>query len=160
MKVTSFIWLSIIYFKNPDFNHYFSKRDVVNLSSYFLFKTQIMKNTFLFLAFLFFTSLLVAQNNNLQKTEIKGDLSEVTLYYEDGIIMQHGFYTEDGKLHASWESYNPDGSLKCYATYNYGVKVGVWTYWNEDKITKVTYDNNKIIDIEEVDIVKKVKTNI
>lgn len=119
-----------------------------------------MKNLFLSLSFLFLTSFLFAQNNDLQKTEIKGELSEVTLYYEDGTIMQHGFYTADGKLHASWESYNQDGSLKCYATYNYGVKVGVWTYWSEDKVTKITYDNNKIIDIEELDVVKKVKNNI
>ncbi len=107
----------------------------------------------------FFSSIIYSQNTNFQKTEIKGDLREVTLYYEDGVIMQHGFYTEDGKLHASWESYNTDGSIKFYATYNYGVKVGVWIYWSEDKITKVTYDNNKIIDIEEVDIVKTAKSS-
>lgn len=119
-----------------------------------------MKKIFLTLIVLFCTSFIYSQNNKLQKTEIKGDLTEVTFYYEDGVIMQHGFYTADGKLHASWESYNTDGSLKCYATYNYGVKVGIWTYWNENKMTKVTYDNNKIIDIKEVIIEKKAENNI
>jgi len=109
-----------------------------------------MKNTLLTFALLLVTIFSFAQDSNLRKTEIKGDLSEVTLYYEDGTIMQHGFYTKDGKLHASWESYNMDGSRKCIATYNYGVKVGIWTYWNNNKMTKVEYDNNKIISITEV----------
>ena len=64
--------------------------------------------------------------------------------------MQHGFYTKEGKLHGSWESYNSDGSKKCFATYNYGLKVGVWTYWNMHKITKIEYDNDNILKIEEI----------
>lgn len=104
---------------------------------------------------LLFCTAIYSQNTKLPKTETKGDLQEVTLYYENGSIMQHGFYTKDGKLHASWESYNSDGSPKCYATYNYGVKVGVWTYWNENKITKIEYDNDKIVKIEEVEIPNK-----
>jgi len=95
-----------------------------------------------------------------KKNEIKGDLTEVTFFYENGTIMQHGFYTEDGKLHASWESYDIDGSRKCVAIYNYGVKVGIWTYWDENKMTNITYDNNKIIEIKEVTNEKKVKNNI
>jgi len=102
----------------------------------------------------------IQSKQQIAKTEIKGDLKEVTLYYENGTIMQHGFYTENGELHASWESYNIDGSRKCVATYNYGVKVGVWTYFKDNKITKITYDNNKIIDIKEVINDKKVENNI
>jgi antitoxin component YwqK of YwqJK toxin-antitoxin module len=109
-----------------------------------------MKTLLLTLTLLFSSIFSFAQDSNLRKTEIKGDLLEVTLYYENGTIMQHGFYTEDGKLHASWESYYIDGTRKCVATYNYGVKVGIWTYWNNDKITKVEYDNNKIISVKEV----------
>lgn len=109
-----------------------------------------MKNTFLTLVLLFVSIFSFAQDSDLRKTEKKGDLLEVTLYYENGTIMQHGFYTEEGKLHASWESYNMDGSRKCVATYNFGVKVGIWTYWNNNKITKVEYDNNKIVSVKEV----------
>lgn len=118
-----------------------------------------MKNLLLVFTLLFFCSFTSAQEIKLPKTETKGDLQEVTLYYQDGSIMQHGFYTKDGKLHASWESYNLDGTPKCYATYNYGVKVGVWTYWNENKITKIEYDNNKIVKIEESDIPPKPKNS-
>ncbi len=119
-----------------------------------------MKKIFFALILLFCTSFIYSQNNKLQKTEIKGDLTEVTLYYGNGTIMQHGFYTKNGKLHASWESYNMDGSRKCIATYNYGVKVGVWTYFKDQKITKVTYDNNKVIEIRDVTNDKKVENNI
>jgi len=110
-----------------------------------------MKKLLLLATLLLFTNTIYSQESELRKIEKKGDLQEVTLYYENGAIMQHGFYTEDGKLHASWESYNIDGSRKCIATYNFGVKVGVWTYWNKNKITKVEYDNNKIVSVKESD---------
>lgn len=118
-----------------------------------------MKNLLLVFTLLFFCTTINAQESNLRKIETKGELQEVTLYYENGAIMQHGFYTKDGKLHASWESYNLDGTPKCYATYNYGVKVGNWTYWNKNKITKIEYDNNKIIKVEETEIPDKPKNN-
>jgi len=111
------------------------------------------------LVLLALASISYAQNTPLKKINIKGDITEVTLFYENGMVMQHGFYTKEGKLHASWESYNLDGSLKCYATYNNGVKVGVWTYWNENKITKVKYKDNKIINIIEVDKDKRIKNS-
>jgi hypothetical protein len=121
--------------------------------------SKMMKKTLFILIVLFCTSFIYSQTNKLQKTEIKGDLTEVTLYYENGSIMQHGFYTKEGELHASWESYNMDGSRKCIATYNYGVKVGVWTYYKDNKMTKITYDNNKIIEIKEVNKEEKVDNN-
>ncbi|WP_298365672.1 hypothetical protein [uncultured Lutibacter sp.] len=118
-----------------------------------------MKSYITVFLFLIFSSCLYAQQTTLPKKTAKGNLQEITLFYDNGNIMQHGFYTNDGKLHASWESYNMDGTKKCYATYNYGVKVGTWTYWSKDKITKVEYDNNKIISIEEFDNPEKPKIN-
>ncbi|NLP57697.1 toxin-antitoxin system YwqK family antitoxin [Lutibacter sp. B1] len=116
-----------------------------------------MKNLLLTFVTLFSTFVVFSQENDIRKIEKKGDLLEVKLYYENGNIMQHGFYTEDGKLHATWESFNLDGSRKCIATYNYGVKVGTWTYWSENKITKIVYDNNNIISIEETELTEKIK---
>jgi len=116
-----------------------------------------MKNTYLFIFLLFSFSYLHSQQTDLQKKETKGDLTEVTLYYENGTIMQHGFYTKKGKLHGSWESYNSNGSKKCIANYNYGEKVGIWTYWTKNKITKITYDSNKVINIEEINTKKNMK---
>ena len=118
-----------------------------------------MKNLVLFITVLFFDISSYSQNTQLPKTETKGNLQEVTIYYENGAIMQHGFYTKEGKLHGSWESYNSDGSKKCFATYNYGLKVGVWTYWNMHKITKIEYDNDNILKIEEINIREQDKNN-
>jgi len=113
-----------------------------------------MKNIVLISAFLLFSSLVFAQSKYEKKIKKTGDLYEVTIYYDNGKIMQHGFLSKDKKLHASWESYNEDGSRKCVATYNHGVKVGTWFYYLDGKKTKVVYDNNKIISVEKLDTIK------
>ena len=110
-----------------------------------------MKKAFFIATLLLFTSITFAQKTNLPKTEKKGTLTEVTLYYDNGEIMQHGFYAKSGKLHGGWESYNDDGTRKCIAFYDNGVKVGMWTYWDKGIKTNVIYNNNKIISIEKVD---------
>jgi antitoxin component YwqK of YwqJK toxin-antitoxin module len=109
-----------------------------------------MKNIFFIIFLILFTSTIYSQQTQIPKTEEKGDLKEVTIYYDNGGIMQHGFYTKSGKLHGGWESYNSDGTRKCVAFYNKGVKVGAWYYWNKGIQTKVVYDNNKIISVEKV----------
>lgn len=109
-----------------------------------------MKKIILISIFALFSLSLSAQNKHLPKTEKKGKLTEVTLYYDNGEIMQHGFYTKSGKLHGGWESYSENGSRKCVAFYDKGVKVGTWYYWNNKKVTKVIYDNNKIVLMEEL----------
>lgn len=122
-------------------------------------KSSVMKKLFLISIFLLFSISTYSQKTPLPKTEKNGDLTEITIYYENGSIMQHGFYTIDGKLHNSWESYNLDGSKKCFANYNNGIKVGVWTYWNDNKITKIEYDKNKVLKIEEIVLEEGSKNN-
>ncbi len=87
-----------------------------------------------------------AQEKKNQKIEPVGDLFEVTIFYDNGQIMQHGFLNKDNKLHASWESYYDNGDRKCIATYDDGIKVGTWFYWYADKKTKVVYEDNKIVE--------------
>lgn len=118
-----------------------------------------MKNAILTIAFLLLSITGYAQESKLQKKEAKNGLTEVTIYYENGNIMQHGFYNSQSELHGSWESYNFNGSKKCIANYNKGIKIGVWTYWSKDKITKITYDNDKIISIEESNLDENIKNN-
>ncbi|SDX70058.1 hypothetical protein SAMN05444411_10876 [Lutibacter oricola] len=110
-----------------------------------------MKKLAFILAILAISISSYAQNTKLKTTAKKGDLLEVKLYYNSGELMQHGFYTDDGKiLHGSWESFNEDGTRQCVAFYQKGVKVGTWMYYKKDEITKVTYDNNKITNIEKI----------
>lgn len=106
---------------------------------------------FLTLITIFFFSVSSYGQENIKKIVPVGDLYEVTIYYTNGNIMQHGFLNKEQKLHASWESYFLDGSRKCVATYDNGNKVGVWFYWKDGIKTKVTYKDNKIEVVEEVD---------
>lgn len=98
------------------------------------------------------TLTLKAQEKKNQKIEPVGDLFEVTIYYDDGAIMQHGFLDKNNKLHASWESFYANGNRKCVAIYDHGDKVGTWYYWFMDKKTKVVYKDNKIVEVEEVNL--------
>ena len=109
-----------------------------------------MKNLVLFLTIFSLSLTLVGQEKKNQKIEPVGDLFEVTVYYDSGQIMQHGFLNKQNQLHASWESYYENGNRKCIATYDNGVKVGTWFYYYFDKKTKVVYDNNKIIEVEDL----------
>lgn len=111
-----------------------------------------MKKIIISLFFAFCISGLFAQEKKNQKIEPIGDLFEVTIYYDDGNIMQHGFLTKDNQLHASWESYYPNGNRKCVAIYDHGDKVGTWYYWFMDKKTMVVYNKNKIVKVEELEI--------
>lgn len=110
-----------------------------------------MKKLLLIFVLGFFTATLYSQQTNLPKKEKKGDLTEITLYYDNGEIMQHGFYNELGELHGGWESYYMDGARKCVAFYDKGVKVGTWSFWNNGIQTNVVYVNNKIIGVEKID---------
>ena len=111
-----------------------------------------MRKIIIFLIFVFCTIFSYSQERENQKIEPIGDLFEVTIYYDDGNIMQHGFLTKDNKLHASWDSYYPNGNRKSVAFYDHGEKVGTWYYWFMDKKTKVVYNHNKIVKVEELSI--------
>lgn len=107
-----------------------------------------MKKFSITIALLFFFFLGFSQQKQIKKIKRVGNLEEVTIYYENGKVMQHGFLTKKGKLHASWESYYENGNKKCVATYNKGKKIGTWFYYKDDKKTKVTYKDNKIVKVE------------
>ena len=111
-----------------------------------------MKKIIILIFFVITSHFTFSQETKNQKIEPIGDLLEVTIYYDDGTIMQHGFMTKDHKLHASWESYYANGNRKCIAIYDHGEKVGIWYYWFMDKKTKVVYENNKIVEVEELNI--------
>ena len=115
-----------------------------------------MKKITLTIALFLIAIISYSQNTKLKTLEKKGDLLEIKLYYNSGTLMQHGFYTEEGKiLHGSWESFNEDGTRQCVAFYDKGVKVGTWFYYKNNEITRVTYKNNKITNVEKVENSKK-----
>lgn len=84
-----------------------------------------------------------AQENPEPVFEKKGELIKGTFYYEDGSVKQEGTY-KDGKLHGEWISYDQDGKKEAVAQYTAGKKTGKWFFWNDNKLTEVDYDNNRI----------------
>ncbi len=111
-----------------------------------------MKKLILIIAILLSCQFINAQGEDTMKMVKQGELTEVTIYYNNGNVMQHGYLTADNKLHDTWESYYEDGTKKCDATYNKGEKVGTWFYFYvNDKTKKVSYENNKMVNVEELD---------
>ena len=78
--------------------------------------------------------------------EKDGDLIKGTYYYEDGSIKQEGTY-KNGKLHGQWVSYGQDGKKNALAQYEEGNKTGKWFFWNDDLLTEVDYNKNRIAEV-------------
>lgn len=110
-----------------------------------------MKQFIAILALFFTVQFANAQTEDTVKMVKSGDMFEVTIYYDNGTIMQHGFLNAENKLDGHWTSYYEDGTKKCSATYRNGEKVGIWSYYYTDKILKVTYKNNKAVAKKELD---------
>lgn len=84
------------------------------------------------------------------KFEKENDLVKATYYHDNGMVKEVGFFKEE-KLHNKWISYNKEGKIKVVALYNNGVKEGKWYMVGEDSVKEVTYENNKVIKVQQVD---------
>ena len=99
---------------------------------------------------LMFSITAFAQEQKVTYKKLDDNLTQVTYYFADNsdIIQREGFFNADGKLQGIWISYDVNGNKIAIANYNNGVKEGVWMYFKEDKVNVVTYDNNKITNVE------------
>jgi len=100
---------------------------------------------------LMFSITAFAQEQKVTYKKLDDNLTQVTYYFADNsdIIQREGFFNADGKLQGTWISYDVNGNKIAIAKYNNGVKEGVWMYFKEDKVNVVTYNNNKITNVEE-----------
>jgi antitoxin component YwqK of YwqJK toxin-antitoxin module len=108
-----------------------------------------MRRYIQFMVLLFCVSAF-SQEQKVDYKKIDNDFVQVTYYFADNnsIVEREGFFNEDGKLHGTWISYDILGNKKVIANYNNGKKVGTWTYFKGDKISVVTYEENKIVAVE------------
>ena len=92
-----------------------------------------------------------SQEQRVEYKKTDNNMVKATYYFADNsdIIQREGFFNSEGKLHGTWISYDVAGNKTAIANYNNGVKEGVWTYYKNDKVSFVTYKNNKIINVEE-----------
>ena len=109
-----------------------------------------MKTLFKLVVLLFFVTAF-SQEQKVDYKKINNDLVKATYYFVDNsdIIQREGFFNSNNQLQGMWVSYDINGNKKVIAYYDKNKKVGVWTYFNEDKINFVTYKENKLIGIEE-----------
>ena len=107
--------------------------------------------TFINLAVMLFCITAFSQEQKVVYQKMDNDLVKATYYFADNsnIVEREGYFNKEGKLHDTWISYDLLGNKKAIATYNNGVKEGVWTYFKTDKVNIVTYQENKIISVEE-----------
>ncbi|CAM3362398.1 toxin-antitoxin system YwqK family antitoxin [Aequorivita lipolytica] len=103
-----------------------------------------MKNILTILALVLLTSVSVAQEVNKSTYLIDGDIIEATLYHNNGMIAQTGYYTQDNKLTGEWVSYDLNGNKTAVAQYNNGEKVGTWVFYDGDIKREVSYYDSRI----------------
>jgi len=79
--------------------------------------------------------------------EKQGDQIKGTFFYEDGTVSQSGFYNEKGILHGKWKSFDRTGNKIASGQYTNGVKTGKWMFWEADRVSEVSYTQNKIVGV-------------
>jgi len=107
-----------------------------------------MKKAYLFLAVMFLSISVFAQEKKEDQYKVNGDVIDAVLYHDNGTIAQTGSYTHDGKLQGEWVSYDKDGVKLASATYANGEKVGVWYFYQGNNIKEVTYSNSQIAEVK------------
>ena len=105
-----------------------------------------MKNIFIIIATLI-TSIVMAQNVKPTYEKLDDDTIKGTFYHENGKIQQQGFY-KNGKLHGQWISYNAEGEKVAQGTYDNGVKVDTWYFYDGKSLSEISYENNVIATVK------------
>ncbi|MEL6810582.1 MAG: nicotinic acid mononucleotide adenyltransferase [Bacteroidota bacterium] len=107
-----------------------------------------MRNLLMLLAICLVGTVSFAQENNKPTYELKGDIIEATLYHDNGVVAQTGYYTKENKLEGQWISYDAQGNKTAVAYYNNGEKVGTWTFYNGDEMKEVRYQDSRIAEVK------------
>ena len=103
--------------------------------------------------FAILTILLISSNLSIAQSveptfEKENDLVKATYFYDNGMVKEVGFFKED-KLHDKWVSYDQEGKISIVAQYENGLKDGQWFIVEEDHVKQLTYQDNKLIKVEE-----------
>lgn len=111
--------------------------------------------TWVSIVILLFGFTAFSQEQKVDFKKINDDFVKATYYFadNDSMVEREGFFDKEGKLDSTWVSYDLDGNRTAIAIYKNGVKEGVWTYFKKDKVSLVTYKDNKITNVEEKTLV-------
>ncbi|QIE59698.1 nicotinic acid mononucleotide adenyltransferase [Rasiella rasia] len=110
-----------------------------------------MKNILSLLVVCLFANVAVAQQCSKtcskdvkDKYVLVDGLIQATLYHDNGVVAQKGFYNQENKLQGEWISFDRLGNKTAVAQYNNGNKVGTWKFYQGDTMKEVTYANSKV----------------
>lgn len=106
-----------------------------------------MKTLFALCAIFLAGQIGVAQDKVQDQFVKEGDRISATLYHDNGVVAQTGFYTLDNKLEGEWISYDALGNKTAVAHYQNGEKVGTWFFYQGDEIKEVKYDESRIAQV-------------
>lgn len=107
------------------------------------------------LVILLFCVTAFSQEQHIEYKKVNNNLIKATYYFADNsnAVQSEGFFTNKNQLQGMWVSYDREGNKTIIAYYDKGKKVGVWTYFKNDKINFVTYKDNKLVGVEEKTLV-------
>ena len=103
-----------------------------------------MKNILSLFAIVLITSIAFAQDKAQNTYFLDGDVIAATIYHDNGMVAQTGFYTKENKLTGEWVSYDLSGNKTAVAQYNNGNKVGTWYFFTNKNIQEVNYMDSRI----------------
>ncbi|SRX72331.1 toxin-antitoxin system YwqK family antitoxin [Aequorivita antarctica] len=103
-----------------------------------------MKNIITILAIALFTSVSFSQDTKKNTYFLDGDVIEATIYHDNGMIAQTGYYSKENKLTGEWVSYDLKGEKTAVAQYNNGEKVGTWYFFTDKNIKEVSYMDARV----------------
>lgn len=106
-----------------------------------------MKNLFVLIVLCLTVSVSFSQETKAPTYELKGKLIKATMFHDNGVIAQTGFYTESGKLQGEWNSFNQEGTKTATAFYDKGAKVGTWIFYSGNEMKKVAYKESRIAEV-------------
>ncbi len=93
----------------------------------------------------------LAYSQEIEPTfEKQDDLVKATYYHDNGSIREVGYF-KDEKLHDQWIRYDKTGKISVVANYDNGMKNGKWYIVGEDTTKEITYKDNKLIKVEEIE---------
>lgn len=107
-----------------------------------------MKKILTILLLLTFT---IASAQEVKPTyEKSDDMVKATYYYNDGSVKEQGFF-KDKKLSGEWIAYDKAGNKTLIAKYSKGKKVGKWFAMNGLTIKEISYNENVIVSVRELE---------
>jgi antitoxin component YwqK of YwqJK toxin-antitoxin module len=115
---------------------------------------NIMKKFILLVAVVFATTSIYAQDckksceGKQDKYVLEDGLINATLFHDNGVIAQTGFYTVSNELTGEWISFDAKGVKTAVAQYDAGKKVGTWLFYQGDDMKEVQYTDTRISEVK------------